>query len=81
MGRSGHWSGPMEEYILRAPTIIHLYIYIYIYLRNWPAHIVQRPTGKTPGAPDGQSAPVIQIMRPCTGPTHLCLMTEEINEF
>ncbi len=28
---------------------------IYI-LRKGPAHIIQQPTGKTPGAPDGQSA-------------------------
>ncbi len=37
------------------------YTYIYykpffIYLRKGPAHIVQWPTGKTPGAPGGQSA-------------------------
>ncbi len=39
-----------DEYRLRTFTII-----LYIYLRNGPAHIVQRPTGKSPGAPDGQS--------------------------
>ncbi len=34
----------------------NIYIYIYYILRKGPAHIIQRPTGKTPGAPDGQSA-------------------------
>ncbi len=44
----------MEEYSLE----VHLLqVIIYLYLRYGPAHIVQRPTGKTPGAPDGQSAP------------------------
>ncbi len=39
------------ERICTFTTIHFLYI-----LRKGPAHIVQRPTGKTPGAPDGQSA-------------------------
>ncbi len=47
---SGHSSGPMEGY-----TYIYYNPFLYI-LRKGPAHIVQWPTGKTPGAPDGQSA-------------------------
>ncbi len=30
-------------------------------LRKGPAHIVQQPTGKTPGAPDGQSATMVSL--------------------
>ncbi len=41
----------MDGYRLRKFTIIHC-----LYLCDGPAHIVQWPTGKTPGAPDGQSA-------------------------
>ncbi len=51
MGSAGHSSGPMDGYRLHKFIIIHS-----LYLRDGPAHIVQRPTGKTPGAPDGQSA-------------------------
>ncbi len=51
--RLGQWS--YIGYPVRTCTYYNLF---FIYIRNGPAHIVQRPTGKTPGAPDGQSATV-----------------------
>ncbi len=44
--RLGQWKDT------RTFTTVH---FLYILCKE-PAHIVQRPTGKTPGAPDGQSA-------------------------
>ncbi len=46
----GHSPGPMEGYM-------YIYYNPCLYIsRKGLAHIVQRPTGKTPGPPDGQSA-------------------------
>ncbi len=63
------WSGPMERYMYNP-------FYIYI-LWKGPAHIVQRPTGKTPGAPDGQSATAPKCLHtwwPCLINWFICVV-------
>ncbi len=49
-------------------------IYFIYILRKGPAHIVQRSTGKSPGAPDGQSATVMNyyIETDCTWWIWIC---------